>query len=202
MLSVAIVEDNVTIRSGLKELINTVEHFTCAAEFSSCEEILAELTHLSVDIILMDVNLPGISGIEGIREIKKVKENQKIIILTIHSESENLFEALAVGAYGYLEKKSPSYQIEKIIEDVYNHKSNMNTFIARKVISYFSNEPSLEKLDGKILNSREHEILKSLIDGQSPKAIANSIKVSSESIYSSFYSIYEKLHNCYKFEKV
>ncbi len=204
MIRVTIVEDNHTIRYGLKEFISDADKFECVGEFSNCEEMLKELPNQETDIILMDIDLPGISGIDGIREIKKIVKSPKIIILTIHSESENLFEALATGACGYLEKKTPPSQMLKTIYEVYCGKSNMNTYIARKVLAFFTNKNksihASEKIKG--ITESEYNILKSLTSGNSPKAISNISRLPIESIYNNFYSIYEKLHLQFEVKKV
>lgn len=192
MITVAIVEDNDTIRNGLKHFLNETDNFKCVADYSNCENLIDSLPAFRTDIVLMDINLPGISGIEGIKEIKKLVSNQKIIILTVHAETENIFEALAAGAFGYLEKKTPPLQMLTVIEDVYNHKSKMNTYIARKINSFFT--AYNKNWHKEELNKNEFMILKNLTEGHSPKALADQFNVPTETIYEYFYQIYDKLH--------
>lgn len=194
MITVAIVEDNETIRSGLKEFISVTDEFKCVGDFSNCEDFLETLPQINPYIILMDINLPGISGIEGIKEIRKVDNNPKIIILTIHAESENLFEALAAGASGYIEKKTPPHQMLKAIKEVTQGRSIMNTYIARKALKYFSYRKSSRLDRNKFLDKTEFDILKGLTEGKSPLAIADDFKVIPASIYSHFFNIYDKLY--------
>lgn len=200
MIKVVIVEDNETIRTGLREFINDTDEFECTADYSRCEDLLENLTTLQPDIVLMDIDLPGISGIEGIKEIQKIVDNQKIIILTIYSESENLFEALTAGAHGYLEKKTPPLQMLQFLSAVYRHKSNMNTYIARKVLNTFGSKKFSSKSTA-LLNNIENDVLKNLINGRSPKAIADELHVPSAKIFGYFYKIYEKMHSRFKEEK-
>lgn len=202
MIRVTIVEDNDTIRYGLREYINDTKDFECVAEYSNCEELLSELTEQPTDIVLMDIELPGISGIEGIKEIGKIVKNQKIIILTIYSESENLFAALSAGAFGYIEKKSPPLQMLKIIQEVYLGKSNMNTYIARKVYSFFKSNTANEDEQTERLDENEYKILKNLINGNSPKAISDKLDIPSDSVYRSLYNVYEKLHIKFGLKKI
>ncbi len=201
MIKVVIVEDNETIRTGLREFIDDTEEFECVADYSRCEDLLENLTTLHPDIVLMDIDLPGISGIEGIKEIRKIVDNQKIIILTIYSESENLFEALLAGAHGYLEKKTPPSQMLQFLSAVYRDKSNMNTYIARKVLNTFGSKIFSSSNSIVVLNNIENVILKNLINGRSPKAIADELKVPSSKILGYFYKIYEKMHSRFQEEK-
>ena len=105
MINVIIVEDNQTIREGLKLLIEGTDGYSCLSAFSNCEDLLDEIDQYNVDVILMDIDLPGISGIEGIKKIKEISEEILILILTIYDENDLIFEALCSGASGYLVKK-------------------------------------------------------------------------------------------------
>lgn len=195
MIDVAIVEDNKTIRLGLREFINDTKDYRCIADYSNCESLLANISHLKPDIILMDIILPGISGIEGIKKIKKINGDVKIIILTIYSENENLFEALSAGASGYLEKKTPPSQMVKLIDEVYHEKSYMNSFIARSVLNYFSTKKNTSDKSKAALDRDELEILNNLVEGKSPKAIADYLEITRDDVHFHFYNIYQKLHN-------
>lgn len=201
MINVTIVEDNDTIRNGFKEFINDTNDYKCVAEFSSCEDLLHALPGLHSDIILMDIELPGISGIEGIKEIKKKSGIHKIIILTIYEESENVFEALAAGACGYLEKKTPPSQMVKVLGEVYEGKSYMNTYIARKILSHFTSRKLTGNKPKNGLSKNEFNILNSLTNGKSPKAIANHFNIPVEKIHFHFFNIYEKLHREFEAKK-
>ncbi|MDZ7763010.1 MAG: response regulator transcription factor [Melioribacteraceae bacterium] len=194
MITIAIVEDNETIRNGLKEFISVTDEFRCIADFSNCEDYSKMPPTLSPDVILMDINLPGISGIEGIKEIRKIHAEQKTIILTIHAESENLFEALIAGAYGYIEKKTPPLQMLKAIKEVSEGRSKMNTYIARKALKFFSYKKNSRLDKNKFLDNTEFDILKKVTEGKSPLAIADDFKVHPSSVYSYFFNIYGKLH--------
>lgn len=198
MIKVAIVEDNETIRNGLKEFLNYTSEYKCVADYSDCESLLENLSVLMPDIILMDIVLPGISGIEGIKEIKKQLDDPKIIILTIYAENENLFEALSSGASGYLEKKTPPSQMMKLIGEVFEGKSYMNSYIARNVLKHFSNRKTIAGKRHEALDKSELNILNSLIEGKSPKAIADFFNIPKDTVHHYFYNIYQKLHKEYE----
>lgn len=201
MINVVIVEDNNTIRNGLKEFLNNSKEYKCVADFSNCESLLQNFESLQIDVILMDIELPGISGIEGIKQIRALDENPRIIILTIYSESENLFEALQAGASGYLEKKTPPIQMLKVIGEVYASKSYMNTYIARKVLNHFNKKNTAAK-NGETLEKSEFSVLKELIEGKSPKAIADHLHIPMEKVHAYFYSVYQKLHLNLELKKI
>lgn len=195
MIKVAIVEDNKTIRLGLREFINDTDGYKCIADYSDCESLFANISDLKPDIILMDLILPGISGIEGIKKIKKINGDVKIIILTIYSENENLFEALSAGASGYLEKKTPPSQMIKLIDEVYHEKSYMNSYVARSVLNYFSGRKNSSDKQKSLLDQDEFEILNNLVEGKSPKAIADYLEITRDDVHFHFYNIYQKLHS-------
>lgn len=201
MINVVIVEDNNTIRKGLKEFLNNSKEYKCVADFSNCESLLQNFESLQIDVILMDIELPGISGIEGIKQIRTLDENPRIIILTIYSESENLFDALLAGASGYLEKKTPPKQMLKVIGEVYASKSYMNTYIARKVLNHF-NKRNIAAKSGETLDKPEFSVLKELIEGKSPKAIADHLQIPMEKVHAYFYSVYQKLHLDLELKKI
>lgn len=192
MINVTIVEDNDTIRNGLKEFLKETNNFTCVADYSCCENLLENYFELETDIVLMDINLPGISGIEGIKRLRKLKTKQKIIILTVHAESENIFEALAAGASGYLEKKTPPALMLSLIKDVYNNKSKMNSFIARKIYNFLLSNNS-NRINEKP-DTNDFIVLKYLTEGNSPAAISDKLNLPVESIYEKLFLLYNKLH--------
>ena len=194
MINVAIIEDNNTIREGVKEFLNVTDKYRCIGDYSDCESFLENLPVLNPDIILMDIILPGISGIEGIKEIKKIIDDPKIIVLTIFSENENLFEALLSGACGYLEKKTPPSQMLKLIEEVYQGKSYMNSFVARSILNFFPSKRNHTNKGSDKLNQSEFSILNNLVEGKSPKAIADYLHITRDAVHFQFFNIYQKLH--------
>jgi len=137
MIKIIIVEDNHTIRRGLKLLIDGTEGYSCIADFENCEDMLSELHSLNPDILLMDIGLPGMSGIEGIKQVKEVYPDLTILILTIYEENRLIFEALKAGASGFLVKKTPPARLLEAIKEAYDGGSPMSSNIARKVVGFF-----------------------------------------------------------------
>ena len=197
MINVIIVEDSNTIREGLKLLIDGTEGYTCLAAYSNCEDLLDEIDQYDVDIILMDIDLPGISGIEGIRRIKKISSEINILILTIYDENELIFEALCAGASGYLVKKTPPAKLLEAIKDAQEGGAPMTSSIARKVVDYFQKSKPVQKEEFS-LTKREKEVLSGLVEGNSYKAIANNLHISVETVRFHFRNVYKKLHVLYQ----
>ena len=195
MINVAIVEDNKTIREGLKLLIDGTEGYSCVGDYSICEGLISELSQLDVDVILMDIDLPGISGIEGMKRIKQISSDYTILILTIYDENELIFEALCAGASGYLVKKTPPAKLLEAIKEAYEGGAPMTSNIARKVVDFFQRTQPIQKKEESFqLTKREKEVLTGLVGGSSYKAIADSLNISVDTVRFHFRNIYKKLH--------
>ena len=195
MIRVVIVEDNSTIREGLKLLIDGTEGYSCEAVYSNCEDLLDEIKKIKIDVILMDIDLPGISGIEGIRRIKKIFDDILILILTVYDENDLIFEALCAGASGYLVKKTPPAKLLDAIKDAYEGGAPMTSNIARKVVDYFQkNKPMHKDAESIALTKREKEVLSGLVEGNSYRAIADELNVSLDTVRFHFRNIYKKMH--------
>jgi DNA-binding NarL/FixJ family response regulator len=165
LIEILIIEDNKIFRKTLVEIINKSGRMSCQHAFGSCEDALQTIEDedLAPAVILLDIGLPGMTGVEGIPHLKKLIPGSKIIILTIHDDDDNVFNAICAGAAGYLLKDSSS---EKIVEQIYEVRSGgapMNSHIALKVLEMFKN---LAPSSGDYhLTNREKEILKYLVDG-------------------------------------
>jgi DNA-binding NarL/FixJ family response regulator len=195
MIKVIIVEDSSTIREGLNLLISGTDGYSCVAAYSNCEDLLDEINDLEVDVILMDIDLPGISGIEGIRRIKKISTSILILILTVYDENELIFEALCAGASGYLVKKTPPSKLLDAIKEAYEGGAPMTSNIARKVVDYFKNSKPVKKdVEDIALTKREKQVLSGLVEGSSYKAIADNLFISVETVRFHFRNVYKKLH--------
>lgn len=195
MIKVVIVEDSNTIRDGLKLLINGTDGYSCVGAYSRCETLLDEIEELDLDVILMDIDLPGISGIEGIRRIKKISREIIILILTVYDENELIFEALCEGASGYLVKKTPPAKLLEAIKEAYEGGAPMTSNIARKVVDYFQKNKPVKKVEEEVdLTKREKEVLSGLVEGNSYKAIADNLNISVETVRFHFRNVYKKLH--------
>jgi DNA-binding NarL/FixJ family response regulator len=192
MIAVAIVEDIKEIREGLKILINLSEGFSCENIYSTAEQALEQLPETKINVVLMDINLPGINGIECVKRLKPRMPDTQFIMSTVYEDDENIYESLKAGATGYLLKKTVPSRILEAISEVYHGGSPMSTQIARRVISSFQKEDSIEA--SELLTSREKEILKNLSEGLRYKEIAVKLKISIETVRTHARRIYEKLH--------
>ena len=195
MISVIIVEDNKTIREGLAALINGTEGFACIASYGDCESFLNNMDCSRVDVVLMDIGLPGMSGIEGVIKAKKICPDLNILILTVYEESKLIFEALCAGACGYLVKKTPPLRLLDAIKDAYEGGSPMSSQIARKVVTVFQQHSNPIFPDSQFeLTSREKEVLTGLAEGSSYLDIAQSLFISIDTVRHHIRNIYRKLH--------
>jgi len=194
MIKVTIVEDIKPIRDGLAALIDGTPELSCSNSYESCEDMLDEVQEIKPDVILMDINLPGISGIEGVKQVKKILPGNNIIMLTVHEDDKSIFEALMAGATGYLLKTTPPAQIIESIKDANNGGSPMNSNIANKVINLMRLTQSKKDLTDTVkLSERETEILKKIANGSGYKKIADELFISIHTVRYHIRNIYEKL---------
>jgi DNA-binding NarL/FixJ family response regulator len=191
-ISVAIIEDNASIRDGVAALINLSPGFTCQLQFESCEDALKTIRPPLPDIVLMDIGLGGMSGIEGVARLKSRFPDLKIIMLTVYEENEKIFRSLCAGASGYLVKKTPAEKLLAAIADVHKGGAVMTPSIAKKVLDMFSRVAPPLSSDFN-LTKREQEILEQLVSGSSYKMIARDLFLSPDTVSSHIKSIYQKL---------
>jgi DNA-binding NarL/FixJ family response regulator len=191
MIQVAIVEDIREIREGLQMLINLSDGFACPLVYATGEEALKALPGQRPDVVLMDINLPGMSGVECVRRVKPLCPATQFIMSTVYEDDENIFESLKAGATGYLLKKTMPARILEAITEVHHGGSPMSTQIARRIICTFQKKDDFAGVDE--LTSREKEILKSLAEGLRYKEIAARFRIGIETVRSHARNIYEKL---------
>ncbi len=197
MINIVVVEDNDTIREGLKILIDGTKEYTCLQVYAKCETLLKDLKNLNPDILLIDIGLPGMNGIEGIKHIKAILPDLVILVLTVYEENDLIFDALCAGASGYIAKKTPPQKMLNAIKEAYHGYTPMSSKIAGKVIDLFKQKKpsnSNGNSDSIELTEREKEILSRLVEGSSVKAIADSLIINMDILGSDFKSIYNKLH--------
>ena len=193
MINVAIVEDEDEVREGLAVLINGSEGFRCILTYPSAEKALPDILTNKPDVVLMDINLPGMSGIECTRKLKARQPDLPIMVLTVYDDDEKIFESLKAGASGYLLKKTPPAKLLEAILELHNGGSPMSSRIARKVVQAFQAMGPSSK-DTENLSKREHEILSYLAKGYRYKEIAETLFISIETVRTHLRNIYEKLH--------
>ncbi len=196
MINVAIIEDNMNIREGLAALINGTTGYKCVASYGNCEDFLSELSDKVIDVVLMDIGLPGINGIEGVKKAKEINPNLDILMLTVYKESNVVFEALCAGACGYLVKNTPPTRLLEAIKEVYEGGSPMSSMIARQVITVFQNNNTnkIEKDPDVELSNREKEVVSKLSEGDNYQQIADSLFISVDTVRHHIRNIYKKLH--------
>ena len=190
-IRVSVVEDNARVRGGLVQLINLSEGFQCVSHYSNAEDALAELPGAKPDVVLMDINLPGLNGVECVRQLKPVLPQTQIMMLTVYEDTEMIFKALAAGATGYLLKQTPPAELLAAIRDVQRGGSPMTSHIARKIVASFQ-RPAPEK-GIENLTPREQEVLDHLAKGFLYKEIADALHISYDTVHAHIRRIYEKL---------
>ena len=193
-IRVTIFEDNTLLRDGLFNLIDSSEGFICAGAFANCNRVLANIEETKPDVVLMDIEMPGINGIEAVLLIKGKSPHIKILMETIFEEDDKIFQSICNGAEGYILKNTPPDEILNSIKEIYEGGAPMTPAIALKVMRMFKENLSSGKDDSFNLTAREKEILKFLVEGMSYKMIADASFISIETVRGHIKNIYEKLH--------
>jgi DNA-binding NarL/FixJ family response regulator len=191
-IKVAIVEDLEEVREGLINFINSDPELEVIGSFSNAEEAIAVIPHDLPDIVIMDINLPGMSGINCIAEIKDQCPATQFMMFTVYENDDKVFEALKAGASGYLLKKTPPAAIIESLKDLYHGGAPMSSNIARKLVSaYQIKETHSHSL---LLSPRENEILELLAKGLLYKEISEKLSIVTGTVRQHIHKIYEKLH--------
>lgn len=200
-IAVALVDDEPAIRRGLAMLINGTPGYHCTGTFGSVADALREVGRELPDVMLLDINLPGIPGSEGARVFHETYPSIQILMLTVYDEDDHIFESICNGASGYLLKRTPPSELLGAIRDVHRGGSPMSPEVARKVVQLFRKTGPLEKIDHN-LTPHEVRLLGLLADGYSYQAAANRLDVSINTIRDYIRNIYDKLHVHSKTEAV
>jgi len=193
-ISVSIVEDNPQVRGSLAKLIDGAPGFRCVSRHGSAEEALLEIPKVKPEVVLMDINLPGINGVECVRRLKPQLPGAQIIMLTVYQNTEHIFNALAAGATGYMLKQTPPAELLDAIKEVQAGGSPMSSHIARKIVQSFQHPVAAPSAEAQTLSPREAEVLELLAKGFLYKEIAEQMKVSYATVHTHIRHIYEKLH--------
>ncbi len=192
IIRVAILDDDEEFREVLSVLLNKSEGFKCVATYQNCTEALTRIENDLPDILLLDIEMPGRSGIESLKELKSIYPTVDVMMLTVYSDSEKIFQSLRGGAVGYLLKKSPADKLLEAIKEAYDGGAPFSGEVARKVLQYFQT-PS-QQVNPSLLSEREKEVLEALIEGHGTKAIADKLFVSFHTVRFHLHNIYTKLH--------
>lgn len=186
-IHIAIVEDDNEIRQTLSLIIDGSQGFSCKHAFPDAESAMASLAKLPVDVVLMDIDLPGKNGIEATRHLKRQCPEVDFIMLTVQSDDDSIFESLCVGASGYLLKDTNPTELLVAIKEVFDGGSPMSSQVARRIINSF-------RIIDNPLSERETEVLRMLSKGLNYKEVAEEIFLSPHTVKTHIKNIYAKLH--------
>jgi DNA-binding NarL/FixJ family response regulator len=199
-LGVAIVEDDPTTRNALAALVDGAPGYRCAGRYGSVDQFLHTGSG-GAQVVLLDINLPGISGAEGVRLIRERWPSAEVLMLTVYSDEHRIFESICNGAVGYLLKKTPAPRLLEAIREAATGGSPMSPEIARKVVTLFRKTPPAEPLC-EPLTAQELRLLRLLADGHSYQAAADRLDITVNTVRGYIRNVYEKLHVHSKSEAV
>jgi len=200
-IRVAIVEDQAATREGLAVLINGTPGFEITGKFRSMEEVLPQLERALPDIVLLDIQLPGLSGVEGVRRIKERFPRIRVLMLTVYSDNEHVFQAICNGASGYLLKDTKPGRLLEAVRELHEGGAPMSPDVARKVVEMFQEVAPPRNVEHR-LSPRESDVLKLFAAGHSYKTAAAALELSEDTVRFHVRHIYEKLHVHSKSEAV
>ena len=192
-IRVSIVEDNNRVRSSLARLIELSDGFKCVSEHPTGEEAITALPKAKPDVVLMDINLPGMNGVECVRQLKPLLPGAQVMMLTVYENTDLIFQALSAGATGYLLKQTPPAELLAAVREVHGGGSPMTGHIARKVVASFQQSGNSSR-EFENLTPREKEVLDHLAKGFLYKEIADAMAISYDTVHTHIRKIYEKLH--------
>ena len=193
MIKVSIVEDDAKLRETLVRYFAGQPGFRCLNAYPNAEAALADIPQHPPDVVLMDINLPGMNGIECVTRLRQAAPTLKIIMLTVFEESAQVFKALSAGAFGYLVKSNRPAKILEAIREVHGGGSPMSGHIARMVVQSFQAQAAV-RVETDSLTARELEVLQGLSRGHPYKQIAGNLGISLSTVRTYIQRIYEKLH--------
>jgi DNA-binding NarL/FixJ family response regulator len=195
MIDVAIIEDNAQYRQTLCIILQLDESLKLVHKLNNCNNMIEVFKKIKPDVVIMDIDLPGINGIQGVWELKREWPDIKVLMLTVFEDEEKIFGAIKAGANGYMLKKDSPQKIIESVHAISKGESAMNGLIASKVLEYFYNQQrnSAADLDKTNLTQREKEVLQLLVKGFSYKEIASDCFISTQTLNSHIKNIYQKL---------
>ncbi len=197
MINVSVVEDDAKLRATLERYLMMQTGLRCVSVYPNAESALAGIPKVNPDVVLMDINLPGMNGIECVARLRHLLPAAKIIMLTVFEEGEQVFNALSAGAFGYLVKSSRPAKILEAIREIHGGGSPMSGNIARKVVQSFQAQAAAQaatRAETDTLSPREVEVLQGLSKGHTYKQIAGDLGISLGTVRTYIQRIYEKLH--------
>jgi DNA-binding NarL/FixJ family response regulator len=192
-ITVSIVEDNEQLRGTLARVVSRAEDFVCVGQHATAEAALENLPKENPNVVVMDINLPGMNGVECVRRLKQLLPETQVMMLTAYEDTENIFNSLAAGASGYMLKRTPRAELLEAIREVRRGGSPMTTHIARKVVQSFLKPATVTPEPTQELSEREREVLDLLSQGLMYKEIAEKLGIGFETVRTYIRRIYEKL---------
>jgi DNA-binding NarL/FixJ family response regulator len=192
-IRVAIVEDRADVRFGLASLVGGAPGYACIGAYESAERAMDALRTSTADVLLMDIELPGMSGIDAAREVKKRWPSIQVMMLTVYEDDDRIFRSLQAGATGYVLKKTPPAELVRLIALLHEGGSPMSSAIARRVVETFHGHAEPASGSDDALTSRENEILALLAQGHRYREIAEQLAISLDTVRTHIRHIYEKL---------
>jgi len=198
-IEVALVEDDAGVRANLAAMLDASSGFHCQAAYPDGKSALAGIPARVPDVVLMDINLPGMPGTECVRQLRTAMPDLPVLMLTVYDDSEKVFASLMAGATGYLLKRTPRDKLLEAIRDVHSGGAPMSRQIARRVVQFFHgidrrSLPASPAPEVGALTDREDQVLAGLAKGLAYKEIADQLNISFETVRTHVRSIYEKLH--------
>ena len=196
-IKVAIFEDNKLLRDALQMIINTTPGFRCVGTFPDCNRLRRDIESVSPNVVMMDIEMPGVNGIDATTMITDNYSDIKVLIQTVFNDSERIFKAICAGASGYILKSDPPAKQLDALQEVYNGGAPMSPTIAKQVLEFFTRKNVILVAPDKTvpaLSEREREILSLMLQGHKYKTIATRLFISYETVRSHVKQIYRKLH--------
>lgn len=193
-IRVSIVDDEVDLRENIAGYVDAAKGFKCVSVHSNAKDAIKHLPTEKPDVVLMDINLGGMSGIECVRLLKPMMPETQVVMLTVFEDTEKIFSALAAGASGYLLKRLSPVKLLEAIRDVHEGGSPMSAPIARKVVLSLQPARSAQNDEATALSPREREVLEGLAEGQAYKQIGDKLGLSIHTVRNYIRRIYQKLH--------
>ena len=196
-IRVSIFEDNQLFREAMQVILNGTLGYICSGAFPNGNHVIANVERSHPDVILMDIEMPGLNGLEATKIIKSKFPNVKVLIQTVFNDNERIFQAMCSGASGYILKNDPPAKYLEAITEVYNGGVSINSAIAKKVLGFFSSKnvilvaPTSEDYQ---LTNREKELLQLMVEGHNYKTIAEKAFISYDTVRTHVKHIYQKLH--------